>query len=354
MKVSQDAIFGCIFGTAIGDALGLASEHLSRKRQRKLFSDPDVYHFFLHRGMISDDTEHACMVAQALIHSRGDETMFLQELSRLLRLWLLALPAGCGKATGQAIVKLLLGWPGSKSGVYSAGNGPAMRSAIIGVCYGHDSEKLKRLVRTSTRITHTDPKAEAGALAVAYAAYQASLHDSIEPRLFINSLRHILDPAHSQEFLTIMKKVLISLDQNQSTEMFAESLGLERGISGYMYHTVPAAIHCWLSHQADYRNGIRSIIRCGGDTDTTAAITGAIIGSSVGIHGIPQDWYNDLRDWPRSKSWMKQLGESLSVSLRREFSPKAVQVNFVKAFLRNLFFLIVVLIHGVRRIFPPY
>ncbi|TNF56233.1 ADP-ribosylglycohydrolase family protein, partial [bacterium] len=133
MIVSQDVILGCIFGTAIGDALGLSSEHLSKKRQRKLFPDPDVYRFFFHKGMISNDTEHACMVAQALINSRGDDTKFLQELSRLFRIWILAIPAGCGKATGLAILKLLLGWPALKSGVFSAGNGPAMRSGIIGV-----------------------------------------------------------------------------------------------------------------------------------------------------------------------------------------------------------------------------
>jgi ADP-ribosylglycohydrolase len=354
MIVSQDVISGCIFGTAIGDALGLSCEHLSKKRQRKLFPNLDVYHFFFHKGIISDDTEHTCMVAQALINSKGDDTIFLRELSRLFRLWILAIPAGCGKATGQAILKLLLGWPGSKSGVFSAGNGPAMRSAIIGVCYGHDIEKLKKLVRASTRITHTDPKAEIGALVVAYAAYQASLKDIIDPRLFIDSLNQILDPAHSKEFLNIMKKALLSLNQGQSTELFAETLGLDNGVGGYIYHTVPVTIHCWLSHQKDYRNGIKTIIRCGGDTDTTAAITGAIIGSSIGMQGIPQDWYNDLWDWPRSKNWMKQLGETLYLSLQHKSSLKSVQVNFFKVLMRNLFFLVIVLTHGFRRIFPPY
>ncbi len=354
MNVSKDAILGCIFGTAIGDALGLSSEGLSKKRQGNLFTDPDAYHFFFHKGMISDDTEHACMAAQALITSNCDVARFSKELARLFRRWLLALPAGCGKATGQAIVKLLLGWPASKSGVFSAGNGPAMRSAIIGVCYGYDKEKLTKLVRASTRITHTDPKAEIGALSVAYAAYQASLKDVIDPRSFIHSLGHILDPDHSQEFLHIMQKVLLSLQQGRSTESFAEGMGWGRGVSGYIYHTVPAALHCWLSHQKDFREGMKKIILCGGDTDTTAAIAGAIIGSSTGMQGIPQDWYDDLWDWPRSKNWMKQLGESLYASLRHRSPRKAVQVNFFKAFLRNLFFFIIVLIHGLRRMFPPY
>ena len=56
-------------------------------------------------------------------------------------------------------------------GGYSAGNGPAMRSPILGVCFGAETERLKHLVCASTRLTHTDPKAEFGAIAVALAAH---------------------------------------------------------------------------------------------------------------------------------------------------------------------------------------
>ena len=76
-----------------------------------------------------------------------------------LRFWLLGLPGGIGYATLKAILKLWLGFKPEHSGIFSAGNGPAMRSAIIGVCYGNDSQKLRELVKASTRLTHTDPKA---------------------------------------------------------------------------------------------------------------------------------------------------------------------------------------------------
>lgn len=62
-------------------------------------------------------------------------------------------------------MKLWLGFKPEHSGIFSAGNGPAMRSTIIGVCYSNDSQKLRELVKASTRLTQTDPKAEFGALA---------------------------------------------------------------------------------------------------------------------------------------------------------------------------------------------
>ena len=71
-----------------------------------------------------------------------------------IRFWLIGLPGGIGYATLKAILKLWLGFKPEHSGIFSAGNGPAMRSAIIGVCYGNDSQKLRELVIASTRLTH--------------------------------------------------------------------------------------------------------------------------------------------------------------------------------------------------------
>src|SRR5450432_1683574 len=125
---------GVILGTAIGDALGLPREGLSRRRARKLFGDPPLRHAFIGgRGMTSNDTEHACMTAQALLASHGDPRSFARSLSWRLRGWILALPAGVGLATARAAIKLWLGFGPDRSGVWSAGNGPAMRAAIIGV-----------------------------------------------------------------------------------------------------------------------------------------------------------------------------------------------------------------------------
>lgn len=174
VRDKRRSIVGCLLGCAVGDALGLPYEALSRKRQLKLYPEISGHRFIFGHGMISDDTEHICMAAQALIISAGDPEQFSTSFTRRLRWWLLSLPPAIGFATLRAILKLWIGFPSNKSGVFSAGNGPAMRSAILGVCYGHDLRQLRKLVKACTRVTHTDPKAEWAALAVAIASHLAS------------------------------------------------------------------------------------------------------------------------------------------------------------------------------------
>jgi ADP-ribosylglycohydrolase len=346
------AIVGCLLGTAVGDALGLSYEGLSRKRAAKLFPEFKRYHFFFGKGMISDDTEHSSLVAQALIQARGNETEFARLLAWKLRFWVLGMPAGVGFASLRAIIKLWFGFSPKHSGVFSAGNGAAMRVALLGVCYGHDVEKLRGLVRVATRITHSDPKAEYGALAVAHAAYLASLGAVIVPQTYYESLSTLLANQEADEFLQLVERAVNSVIAQQSTLDFAESLGLGRGISGYVYHTVPLVIHAWLSHQEDYAAAIQSLIRCGGDTDTTAAIAGAILGAKLGKAGIPSEWLANLCDYPRSVSWLEGLGERLSESL--EHPVAAYPLPIFPLILRNLLFMLIVLVHGFRRLLLPY
>ena len=61
---AQMHVVGSILGTAVGDAMGLPYEGLSRRRGKRLIGPPDRHHFFFGRGMVSDDTELTCMVSQ--------------------------------------------------------------------------------------------------------------------------------------------------------------------------------------------------------------------------------------------------------------------------------------------------
>src|SRR5689334_13508411 len=170
-----EQITGAILGTAVADALGLPREGLSRRRAQRLFGNAPLGHRFLFgRGMVSDDTEHTCLVGQALLRAPDDPDAFARSLAWRLRLWLLGLPAGTGWATLRAVGKLWLGFPPSRRGVGSAGNGPAMRAALLGTCLGHDRDRLRAYVRASTRLTHTDPRAERGAFLVALAAHEGA------------------------------------------------------------------------------------------------------------------------------------------------------------------------------------
>jgi len=129
------ALSGVLIGTAVGDALGLPFEGLSAQRQEKLRRRPLQHQLVAGFGMVSDDTEHTWMIAQSLLKSHGNVNGFQRSFASALRWWLLRLPAGVGFATLRAILKLWAGISPHKSGVFSAGNGPAMRSAILGVYF---------------------------------------------------------------------------------------------------------------------------------------------------------------------------------------------------------------------------
>ena len=152
---------GALLGAAVGDALGLPREGLSPSRATRLFGTAPLKHSLVfHKGLTSDDTEHACMVGQSLLVSHDNPTLFARVLAWKLRFWLLGLPAGVGFATLRSILKLWLGFSPQSSGVFSAGNGPAMRAPILGVYASSLPDPktfLQQFVTASTQITHSDP-----------------------------------------------------------------------------------------------------------------------------------------------------------------------------------------------------
>ena len=170
MNILSDKFRGLILGTAVGDALGLPAEGMKPQKIKHLGWTNWRHRFFFGKGMVSDDTDHTFFVTQALLSNSIDPQKFKRSLAWKLRWWLLGIPAGIGFGTLRAILKLWFFVPLDKSGVWSAGNGPAMRSAIIGARFSDNSDRLNEFVKSSTELTHTDPKALTGALAVSYAA----------------------------------------------------------------------------------------------------------------------------------------------------------------------------------------
>jgi ADP-ribosylglycohydrolase len=293
------------------------------------------------------------MTAQALIASAGEAGRFSNDWARRLRSWFLSLPAGIGRATLKASVRLCFGVSPQKSGVFSAGNGPAMRSAIIGVCYGSEPDRMAALVRASTRVTHTDPKAEWGAFAVALAAHLSSqLPETLTPTPFLEQLRHHLNEPEAREFLDLMQSMVESVAQREPTQTFAETKGWDRGVRGYVYSTVAVALHAAFSHPTDYRCAVLSVIRCGGDTDTTGAIVGGIVGAGTGPHAIPEEWISGIWEWPKSGKWIESLGQQLFQVVQTGRGQTPLSAPFYAQLLRNAFFLGIILTHGFRRVIP--
>jgi ADP-ribosylglycohydrolase len=350
----KKTIVGCILGTAVGDALGLPYEGLSPLRGKKLFGQPDRHRLLFGHGMVSDDTEHTIYVVRSLVTSKFNPDQFERHLAKSLRWWIASFPAGVGFATLRAVLKLWLGFPPDRSGVFSAGNGPAMRSAILGIALGEDAEVLRDWVLRSTRITHTDPKAFFGAFTVALAAHLSSLSRNVLPEHFVHIVSESLVKFESTEFVQLMNMAATSAQDNQSVGEFAESLGSRYGISGYMYHTVPCVIQTWLRYQEDFVGGLQEIICAGGDTDTSGAILGAILGARVGKDGIPEEWRTRILGWPLTITWMEKMGHFLAASLNGDARTKCPGYFVPGVVPRNLIFLMVVLFHALRRLAPPY
>jgi ADP-ribosylglycohydrolase len=297
--------------------------------------------------MLSDDAEHACMTAQALLAAPHDEARFARSLAWRLRGWLAAMPAAVGWGTLRAIVKLWLGFPPGRSGVSSAGNGPAMRAPILGACLAHTPDRIEPMVLASTRLTHREPRAEEGALAIALAAAHAVRHgpSGVDPGALLDEIRR---RTSGGALRAALDRVEEHLNRGAPPVELADALGLGQGVSGYMLHTVPAALCCWLASPADFRRCVEEVILLGGDADSTGAIVGALAGATAGASAIPEEWLDGIVDWPRSVAWMRRLAARLA----EQSGPLALFWPALPA--RNLLFLAVALAHGFRRMLPPY
>lgn len=351
--MNRAALVGCLLGTAVGDALGLPYENLTYRRGQRLLGEPDVYRLLFGRGLVSDDTEHSCLVAQAMILAGNDEAAFTRYLGRQMCRWFWSLPTTAGMATLRAGLKLSLGMNPTRSGVFSAGNGPAMRSAILGVAI-KDLTQLRKWVSISTRITHTDPKADYAAFAVALAAHDAAAGMLGTGADFLARLQDALGDEGANELFELVERAIGSAQRGESTREFAKSFGLERGVTGYCYHTVPVALHAAFRHQGDIRRGVPEVIRCGGDTDSMAAIVGGILGAEVGRTGIPAEWLSGIVDRPRTVDWMERLAGQLAEVRESGRGQRALLLPMGEIVIRNSLVLIIVLTHGFRRVLPPY
>ncbi len=292
------------------------------------------------------------MVAQSLIGSAGEAESFLGEFSRRLRWWFLRLPGGVGFGTLRACVKLWLGVSPERSGVNSAGNGPAMRSALLGL-FAHSREHMEALVKVSTRITHSDPRAEVGAAVIAGLARM--IGDADSKTLTAHDItREVIERVKDQALRERLQHAIEAVDRNSDTSVYVQEAGLESGVSGFVNHTVPSAVYCWFKHQGDFRSAVEAAVMLGGDTDTVAAITGALAGAQVGKQGIPGEWVNGISEWPCTIRWMDASAQRLADVCESGENDSPPELSPIKLFLRNIVFIAIVLIHGLRRLLPPY
>lgn len=355
-QISQQSRFrGVLLGTAVGDAVGLPAEGISRRLVAKRFPRPWRHRLLWRYGMLSDDTEQTLLLSQALLAYPDSPQRFARHLGWGLRLWLMLLPAGIGIATGRAIFRLWVGFSPHRSGVNSAGNGATMRVAPVGALFNNDEQRMAEYVSASTLITHRDPRAYIGALAVArVCGWSLRTEATTAPGLdqYMDMLRSCGE--ENDEWQQLMDAMHQGLAEGIAVQQFADRLGQQKGISGYVFRTVPMALFAWYRHFGNFEETVSSVLDCGGDTDTAGAIVGAMAGAVVGEEGIPQEWVSGIRDWPRGTTLITQVADRLATLAYNGQSPGTVSIFWPALLPRNLFFLFIVLMHGFRRLLPPY
>jgi ADP-ribosylglycohydrolase len=230
-----------------------------------------------------------------------------------------------------------------------------MRSAPIGAFFAFASNQLDDYLQASTRITHTDPRALTGAKAVAYLTAW-SIRENLTERPNLEDFSRALLSASSQDkkWGDLVDSMSSAYRQHYSVDKFAETLGLSDGVTGYVYHTVPVAVYAWYKHFGDFESALSTVLNCGGDTDTSGAIVGALVGAVAGEQGIPSDWLKGIFDWPRGPKLLREIADELAEKSQRLSASSPVRYFWPGLVLRNVFFLSVVLLHGFRRLAPPY
>ena len=224
LKINLEAAKQSLTGTLVGDSLGLPYEGQPAGRNLRLMPFPLRQRLCFGKGFPSDDTLQSVFVLQALIACQGSEERFVRGFGRRLRTWFLSIPPGVGLSTVKACLRLCLGVNPLRSGVRSAGNGAAMRAAVLGAALCDCEKDRVRFVEICCRVTHTDPLAIQGAQIIAFAASLSS-----------RQKREDFEP----------------LVRAMYPDWPWEKRWPERGPSGWVVHSVNAAIELWQKHVKD-------------------------------------------------------------------------------------------------------
>ena len=163
----------------------------------------------------------------------------------------------------------------------SAGNGSVMYCAPLGVAYANRPDELFELAPLLSSITHHDERCATACLAVTLVAAAIVRGDAPEGSLR-EAVTSFLDREGGEE-LEYLIEVAGSVRPVDGPDrgfcLYAAALGLQSVLRG-----------------DDYQDGMRRVVALGGDTDTNAAVTGALLGARDGASALPEGWLERLQD----------------------------------------------------------
>ncbi len=299
MKLSdncKDKIKGLIFGQAIGDALGLGTEFLTKQAIGTLY--PNGYDHYSqmvqdkHRkrwkiGAWTDDTEQfLCIMDSLIAHQNLDEL----DIARRFKHWFDTNGVGIGMHTYRVLtVPEYELYPRKTSeliwklkGKVNASNGGLMRNSIICSYQFWDLDTVLYNCERICQLTHFSPICVDTCKIMAHIIHAELMEDGLSWQKLQNLMQDY-DPQISDYIYSHLDVDvnLLNLDDAQTLGYTAKAL--TAGIWAYYYAD-------------DFKQGLLSIIMQGGDADTNGCIAGSILGAKFGFHNIPKIWIDDLLD----------------------------------------------------------
>lgn len=314
MITKQDRFRGTLIGVLVGDALGapyetMKSEAILADMERRggltLFDYENPWKHesqpTFPKGRPTDDSDQTAALAQSLIACNGfnEEDVF----NRLRRvtidqkspLWD-GVACGAGRTTRTMLTPSFYeeSLQVSSKGAFPS-NGSLMRASpmalFLSVRYP-DSPIYAELVRSMSNITHRHLLA--GECCIAYTSILMKLlTDKYYPE----------DAVSITRFELIVSSDLENILKNPTTSPRDPEVWPGRGAALLTLHVALWA----LLTTSSFREGMTKIITFGGDTDTYAAVGGALLGAHYGESSIPDEWREPLI----GREVMEQLADQL-------------------------------------------
>lgn len=294
-KRQEDIIKGVFFGQAIGDALGLGTEFLTREQVADIYPEGLTAYYQIiqdeHRsrwavGDWTDDTaQFLCIVDAILEHGNINEHLFAKQLFK----WFKDAPMGIG----QTVLKVVsvpqytlfphkaaeLVWKLSK--YRNAANGAIMRTSVLGLWQYSDLERVAENTENICKATHFDPRCVGSCMIVTLIIASLMQNGALLTEEELIEIAEKYDHRISDYIRLAKKGSLEQLELDEVSSMGYTLKALSAGLWGYF-------------NAKDFEDGLIKIVNQGGDADTNAAVACSLLGAKFGIEGIPEKYINGL------------------------------------------------------------
>jgi len=303
--VDGDRVRGALIGTALGDAMGAPFEgraRVERGEVETLLESTSTLTW-------TDDTHMALTLGEAVVVA-GDD-LDAEALGDLFARAYRAEPwRGYGAGPPQVFAMAEAGRSyldaaaSLFAGTGSYGNGAAMRAAPAGIAAGGDLARAARLAGIQARVTHAHPEGVDGAVVVA-CGVTTLLEAPADP---VAALTGVLHHLATDAFRAPMRRVL---EAAGPAERLAVARAVGSGVAARA--SVPAAVAAylaaWASHPGDGVEAIVTAVTLGGDTDTVAAMAGALTGAHLGASGLPERLVSRIEQRRRIEALADRLAD---------------------------------------------